>query len=194
MVRIWIRILAAAALSAGCARTLTFGEDPKADPATPASPHPRVYRLALPVSHAVESSMLLEVAKAFDDAYGRELLIVPVPPIPATSEIAWHDAAVDAGHPACVATPSAPVTDPNPAFAMELDVGPWTPLFAQKGHLRDTLLFPLFLHCLGHGVGLRHADAANDVMHEPPSDAPDYDAFYAQLRTLLDGPLPKAVP
>lgn len=172
----------------GCAKTITIGKDPKADAGSASgATKARVYRLAFPVNNPLESSLLLEMVTSFNEAVGRDVMLVPVPTLPTTTTFRWvnDDFASDGSDAHCESTVSIPPSEPAPALVLTMSRAYTDKFLIHKNKLKQTDLYIVFLHCLGHGMGLPHATDATDVMEPNESGAKNLAPFYDQVRDLL---------
>ncbi len=172
--------------AAGCARTLTIGKDPEADPAVENPAEPVRYRVSLPQDHAIYTPMFLDMMKALDEGVGYEMLILPAPLYDATTDFRWMKAEgktrVDD---LCKATPSETDDPAWGAFKIELGFEYAKSFWNAKGPIKDTKLYKVFLHCVGHALGFKDAVGhIDDIMSPELQDSADIAGFHSRVRAL----------
>jgi hypothetical protein len=173
-------LLAAMLIVGGCNREFTIGDKgsdaaPATAPAVTAAPNTPpvkpVYSLGLPSDETFAGAVLVELMNDFDAAVGYDALIVPLPFINPTSPVTIDKNGADAAAGACTATA---VAGASPALALTLS-GPYLNTFVDKsGQLKNTDLYPLFMRCIGTGVGVTPGPASETL-----------DAYIARLKTQL---------
>jgi hypothetical protein len=168
----------------GCARTITIGKDPEPAAAEEKPVQPKRYRVSLPENHGIYTPMMLDLMKALNEGVGYEMLILPAPLYEATTEFRWMAAeGKTKADELCTATPSE-MPDPSwGAFKLELGIEYAKTFWNSKAPTKDTRLYKIFLHCIGHAMGF--ADTPEnplDVMNPAVSDSANIGAFHARVR------------
>lgn len=174
------------AASLGCARTMTIGKDPKADPPAGKPADPKRYRVSLPKDNAIYDPLFYDMLNALDAGVGYEMLIIPAPLYETPTALRWMNApdktAVDD---LCRATPSETQDPAWGAFKIELSIDYAKSFWNSKSPINETRLYKVFLHCIGHALGFE--DSAGDidnVMSSVLQDTADIPGFYARVRAL----------
>lgn len=178
-------LFASLATAFGCARTITVGKDPEPAAAQEKPAEPKRYRVSLPPDHTIYTPMFLDMLKALDEGVGYEMLILPAPLYDATTEFRWMKAndkvRVDE---LCRATPSETDDPAWGAFKLELGIEYAKTFWNSKRPIKETNLYRVFLHCIGHALAFPDVSDPNDVMATPLSESADLAAFYARVRAV----------
>ncbi len=170
----------------GCAKTITIGKDPEAEAAQEKEVKPKRYRVSLPPDNTIYTPMYLDMMKALNEGVGYDMMILPAPLYEATTQFRWMKAGeASKADELCKATPSETDDPAWGAFKIELGIEYAKTFWNLKTPLKDSRLYKVFLHCVGHAIGFDDASGNfNDIMSSLFQDSADVAAFHARVRQL----------
>ena len=152
----------------------TVSDEPAA--ATPTKP---TFTVSMPTSNLEDVPVLAQMMREVNAGVGRDVFFLAGPSNAPTSVFNWTTDASTLESGICAGS-----RQPGPPPAITINFSPTyaTAHITDLPHIADTPFFAAFVHCLGHGLGLSHTTAPDDVMQPDFTQKKNFAAFWTQLK------------